>query len=192
MRLFVIFVALLILTVYGGLVSAQGAYGAYPKNLYRNPQSAPGSSQSEGFYRWRPREEGDDDAVTYRDQRQPRQGTSVGDYTDEPFGLPRGTYRPIEDRHTITPQLEGFRFRPIVPEEQLRNRSRNEQHDQVLSDQGYRQPAGRADLEEVYPMNGQAPAFDFRPDPRLDQPARRAPSRYDFPMGSEAPRFRSH
>ena len=79
MRLFVIFVALLILAVYGGLVLAQGAYGAYPKNLYRNSLSMPASPQSEGFYRWRPLEKGNDDTAGERGYRPSKQGSAVGD-----------------------------------------------------------------------------------------------------------------
>ena len=112
------------------------------------------------------------------------------DYTDEPFGLPPGTYRPVEQRHTIIPHLEGYRFRPLVPEEQLRNRERNEEQASMRQEEGWA-GFGSQSGGGGYPSAGKRPDFRFRPDSRLDAPTRNAPSRYAFPMGAEAPRFRS-
>jgi hypothetical protein len=192
MRLFVCSLSALILAVYGGLVSAEDAYDAYPRTLYQAPQFAPISPQSSTRYRWRPLDEENAGAQAERRGPPTNRMPAVEDYTDEPFGLPPGTYRPIEQRHTITPHLEGYRFRPIVPEEQVRNRTQNERQEQSLSDRNYPQSAGQGEpAYEGYPMGGQVPSYNFRPDPRLDKPTRGAPSRYAFPMGSEAPRFRS-
>jgi hypothetical protein len=192
MRLYVCSFSALILAVYGGLASAEDAYGGYPGSTYRSSQFAPFSPQNGNRYRWRPLDEESEGAQADKREQQKSRLPVAGDYTDEPFGLPPGTYRPIEQRHTITPHLEGYRFRPIVPEEQVRNRTRNERQEHSQSNRNYPQSAGQAESGyEGYPMDGQAPTYNFRPDPRLDNPTRGAPSRYAFPMGSEAPRFRT-
>jgi hypothetical protein len=191
MRKFMASLPALVLTIYGSLVSAQDAHDPYPHDLSIDRQLTPASPQNGGFYRWRPLEEEATKESIKSQQPRPIWGTGVMDYTDEPFGLPPGTYRPIEQRHTITPHLEGYRFRPIDPEEQRRNRARKETQERIHAEQGLRQSNGREGFSEAYGTGGERPALIFRPDPRLDKPSRGAPSRYSFPMGSEAPRFRS-
>jgi len=110
------------------------------------------------------------------------------DYTDEPFGLPRGVYRRIEERHTITPQLPGYRFRPIEPDEQERNHSRNETQDRVYRELTQDPSPGRSDSAPYF--QGQQPALNFRPDPRLDRSSRKPPARYGYPQGAQSPLFR--
>jgi hypothetical protein len=190
MRTFVVLSSALILTIYGNLVLAQDAYDTYLHNLYADQQLAPASPQNGGFYRWRPLEEESSKASPQLRQPRPAWGRGVTDYTDEPFGLPPGTYRPIEQRHTITPHLEGYRFRPIKPEEQRRNRARQETRGRIHDEQDLRQSNEREGLSDAYGAGGKRPAYNFRPDPRFDKSSRGAPSRYAFPMGSDAPRFR--
>jgi hypothetical protein len=191
MRTFVVSLAVLILAVYGRPLPAEQAYGTYPYSLYTEQHSAPAAAKNRGYYRWRPLEEEDSKASTELRQPRPAWGRGGTDYTDEPFGLPPGTYRPIEERHTITPHLEGYRFRPIDPDEQRRNRMRNKSQERIQAEGGGPQSNGREGVPGASYTGEQTPAFMFRPDPRLDTPTRGAPSRYAFPMGSEAPRFRS-
>lgn len=177
--------------VYSGLVSAQDAFGAYPY-----PQSRPEAQltqvprQAPGILRWRPLDGESEGAADSLSGRHGGSYPGFGDYTDEPPGVPAGTYRQIEERHTITPNLEGYRFRPIEPEEQVRNRSRNETQARSNRRQIYSRSVGSATGNEAY-GGGLPPGVIFRPDPRLDNGARRAPPRYAFPMGGDIPRFPS-
>jgi hypothetical protein len=191
MRTFVVCLPVLILLVYGNLLAAEEAYGTYPYNLYTEQHVAPTAAKSGGRYRWRPLEEQAVGESARQGQARPSWRSGVMDYTDEPFGLPPGTYRPIEERHTITPHREGYRFRPINPQEQRRNRARNITQERNQGERGSPQSTERTGGAGVSYTGEQMPAFKFRPDPRLDAPTRGAPSRYAFPMGSEAPRFRS-
>jgi hypothetical protein len=176
MRKFVFCFPVVILTLHGGLAFAQQASEIDP-TYTPLPQwgtiAAP--VQNSERYRWRPlKDEADADVNRYREDRFTDKPGSY-DYTDEPFALPRGTYRRIEQRHTITPYHEGYRFRPIDPLEQLRNRNRNKRQERSERDRS---------------VTRQRPNWRFRPDPRLDKDGGGAPSRYAFPMGSEAPMFR--
>ncbi len=191
MRKFAFCFSGLMLAVYGGLVSAQEAYGAntYQYRLH-DRRLAPAPSQNSRQPRWRPLEEesGNDSGST--PNRQMGSYPGVSDYTDEPFGLPPGTYRRIEERHIITPHFEGYRFRPIDPDEQLRNQTRNQAQDQIKRKQRFPQPARQDGWGEVDRLWEQSPAMNFRPDPRLDKQRRETPQRYAYPMGSDAPVFR--
>lgn len=107
----------------------------------------------------------------------------VADYAQPPAGLPRGLYRPVEERHTITPHLEGYRFRPLRPDEQVRLKARSDktlrapEDDRQSDAMGYAEsmPGGR----EARPV--------FRPDKRLEPDSR---ERYSLPSGPVMPRFR--
>lgn len=174
--------------VYVGLVSAQGDYGAYPYyNSFQDQQVAPMPQQQTRFLRWRPLDEASSEAP---DGTLDNRTGGAHDYADQPNGTPPGIYRRIEERHTITPQLEGYRFRPIVPEEQLRNRSRNETQHRANRDRSYSRRVFPRGAYENYQRREQPPSLNFRPDPRLDDGSSKAPPRYTFPMGSAAPMFR--
>lgn len=192
MRKFASCFSVLILALYSGLVSAQDAYGTIT-HRYKLParELPPAPPQESRQLRWRPLEEASGEGSGKRPARQTGEGyPGVSDYTDEPFGLPRGTYRRIEERHTITPHLEGYRFRAIDPDEQLRNRSRNQTQEQYSRGQPFYRSARQNGDIEADRLRGQPPALNFRPDPRLDKDLRGAPPRYAYPMGSEAPIYR--
>ncbi len=168
-------------------VSAQEAYGGYSYPRAAQDQwYAPAQRSSESRMRWRPLEDTADEESA-RDPSTPQEGGRF-DYTDEPFGLPRGVYRQIEERHTITPQLPGYRFRPIDPDEQVRNRERNESQDRVYREMTQDPPRGQE--SDPYYRGQQAPDLRFRPDPRLDRSSRMPPARYGYPQGAQSPQFR--
>lgn len=166
-------------------LQAQQAYFPNPQNLVV-PASEPLAEGYASPLRWRPLETETEQTESSPINWTPREGSTVFDYTDEPLGLPRGTYRRIEQRHTITPHSEGYRFRPIKPEEQQRNRQRNQSSDRVRQDVMSTPPAAY----DTHGQGRQAPAFQFRPDARLDSQPRGAPSRYSYPVDSSAPVFR--
>ncbi len=179
-----------ILALWGAAtwVFAQQDYATYSypravQDQWYAPAQRPNATQ----LRWRPRE---DDANTgSAPAATPPPPGGMLDYTDEPFGLPRGVYRRIEERHTITPQLPGFRFRPIDPDEQERNRSRQETQDRLYREQ-VQEPPPAGSGSENYRQGDQAPALKFRPDPRLDRTSRKPPARYGYPQGAQSPLFR--
>ncbi|MEW8031452.1 MAG: hypothetical protein AB2540_01505 [Candidatus Thiodiazotropha endolucinida] len=130
-------------------------------------------------YRWRPLNEEEEKLIESSadsaNVRRPNQSTlypsSVIDYAETPPGLPRGVYRPVEERHTITPHMDGFRFRELTPDEQLRIKRRNEIYNQswqpdrsdnrsILSSGGYSH--GQPEIQRQG-------AYKFRPDKRLDK-----------------------
>ncbi|MCU7932218.1 MAG: hypothetical protein KZQ90_15555 [Candidatus Thiodiazotropha sp. (ex Codakia rugifera)] len=138
-----------------------------------------GVQQNSGYpedqYRWRPLN-GDMEPSDLKDQAFQGQGVEkphyyspVTDYADTPPGLPRGVYRPVEERHNITPHKEGFRFRTLAPSEQLRVKRRNQES---------RQSPNRIEKKrsETVPLNpygytdaNKKKGFRFRPDKRLDR-----------------------
>jgi hypothetical protein len=148
----------------GGLVQA-AEYGSYaeqsgwPGNFAENPG------------RWRPL---DQDEITHqtRDRAQsypdvPIRPPQYQDYTDTPYGLPRGVYRPVEERHNITPHLQGYRFRPLTPNEQVRVRKRNMDHQNEASrSAGVARPTYSPLLPSERGFTGQE-SLRFRPDKRL-------------------------
>lgn len=167
---------------------AQQSFNPY-QPINTRPQANPAGPNYQPPLRWRPLESETEDAGSFSDRRASNPHSTAHDYTDEPFGLPRGTYRSIEQRHTITPHHEGFRFRPIDPGEQLRNRERNQSSAQRQDDL----------VSPVAPHNGfpagyqqglQAPALKFRPDARLDKETRGRPSGYVPPIGNGSQMFR--
>ncbi|MEW8028125.1 MAG: hypothetical protein AB2806_10340 [Candidatus Thiodiazotropha sp.] len=130
-------------------------------------------------FRWRPLNEEEEKRVEtsaepFKGQHQnqpPHYPPPVIDYAEAPSGLPPGVYRPVEERHTITPHMDGFRFRTLTPNEQLRIKRRNEAYNQawqpdrsenrsfMISD-GYSQGYSEIQRKEAY---------KFRPDKRLDK-----------------------
>ncbi|PVV13124.1 MAG: hypothetical protein B6D77_04750 [gamma proteobacterium symbiont of Ctena orbiculata] len=129
-------------------------------------------------YRWRPLNDEDDQlhvdspAESFNEQRQYRQSlypSSVVDYAETPPGLPRGVYRPVEERHAITPHKDGYRFRTLTPKEQLRIKRRNEEYTQ------YQRPPGNESRmflsTDSYGLTEprRQKTYKFRPDKRLDK-----------------------
>jgi hypothetical protein len=141
------------------------------------------------YLRWRPLDEQAGEMPNSLRGGRAGPYSGAADYTDQPPGVPAGTYREIEERHTITPQLEGYRFRPIVPDEQLRNRSRNETQVRNNRQRSFSRAWGDR-AEEAYRTDGRSSSYLFRPDPQFDKDASGQPPRYVFPMGAQTPMFR--
>lgn len=178
----------------GGSLFAQQPYNLYQPNGMTSQMNSIGTNPAGSNYRsplrWRPLEPETESAGSFSESSAANPPSDVYDYTDEPFGLPRGTYRSIEQRHTITPHHEGFRFRPIDPGEQQRNRERNLGSAQRRQENMASPVAPHNGVVEGYQQGLQPPALKFRPDARLENKSRGAPSRYSLPMGSSAPVFR--
>jgi hypothetical protein len=184
----------LVIIMGSGAAMAQQPYADY---RFRNPDpsvetgvSEPGAGAMN--YRWRPLEQ---EAPDGQPESPPERGPATKgysyprnlDYTDEPLGLPRGTYRRIEERHTITPHDKGYRFRPIGPDEQERVKERNANDRQTYTDipgMNGRGDAYRSDSRPSPPI--------FRPDKRLDKGTRGSTDRYSYPEGRPLPQFRPY
>lgn len=181
---------LVIVMGYGGVTSAQQPYSdfRFPSLDSGHDRSAE-ESRYPNTYRWRPLES---DRPIQPKPAPPRDVQSyplINDYTDEPFGLPRGTYRRIEERHTITPHEEGYRFRPIDPGEQQRVKERNEEGRRNYTDTLPSRPdAGVGNSPFRIDRTPSAPRF--RPDKRLDKGSGKPAGRYEYPSGQYLPQFR--
>ena len=174
------------------MVSAERFYP--DASHYDRPRQA-GFDQRQ--YRWRPFEGKEQPSVSQWPQSEAPVKQSVPDYqdyADTPMGLPRGVYRPVQERHEITPHHQGFRFRPLSPAEQVRIKKRNsanrdagKQRDIVFRPQS--QTAHGRDST----VSRQS-RYRFRPDKRLDTiERRRVPSYSQEPAFTElypAPVFR--
>jgi hypothetical protein len=91
------------------------------------------------------------------------------DYAETPPGLPRGVYRPVEERHTIIPHKNGFRFRTLTPAEQERIKRRNALYNQYwLPERSEKQSLPPSDSYS-YSVPRRQEAYRFRPDKRLDK-----------------------
>ena len=182
------------LFVTGGPLFAQQSYNPYQSNSMAPRMNAigtnPAGSNFQPPLRWRPLESETGSSGSLSERHAVTPPSAVYDYTDEPFGLPRGTYRNIEQRHTITPHHEGFRFRPIDPGEQQRNRERNLSSAQRRQENMAPPVVPPNGFAEGNPQGMQPPVLKFRPDARLEKKSRGAPSRYSLPMGSSAPVYR--
>jgi hypothetical protein len=184
-----------LLVIVMGYCAVAMAQQPYPDSRFRQPDvemGRPGQGADAMRYRWRPLEEGN---AGEQDQTPSAHGSSTdayggapgADYTDEPFGLPRGTYRRIEERHTIVPHDEGFRFRPLRPEEQERVKERNERNRQSHSespDMNGRRGDPRFNRMQTPPM--------FRPDKRFEGGSNGPGGRYSYPEGGQLPQFRPY
>ncbi|MCG8050402.1 MAG: hypothetical protein JAZ15_04305 [Candidatus Thiodiazotropha endolucinida] len=145
---------------------------AYPLN---NPESVGARSKSGiyGQHQWRPLNEEQGSGVQAGGEWRgsaDRSTHSYRDYTDTPFGLPEGTYRPVPERHEITPYHQGFKFRPLNPAEQERVKQRN------LTNREVRQPSGQLRFRPQQSGSesgrfgySQGNQYRFRPDERLDR-----------------------
>ncbi len=171
---------------------------AQPPYDYQNPGFKPAGEtpawmlQQDRLLRWRPQEnEAEEKARSSGNnwsQRSDSHAPSI-DYTDQPPGLPPGTYRQIGERFTITPYQDGFRFRPIDPNEQqgIKDRYR----EQVPQNRGKRlEPRVQGWDGSGYSVERRSPAPRFRPDARLDNGAGKAPRRYSYPQQPGSPLFR--
>jgi hypothetical protein len=177
---------LLVIVMGYGVAVAQPPFG---DDRFRNPYPDAGTGAEAMDYRWRPLEQEDPGGQPQSPPAREGYGHPQGSgYTDEPFGLPRGTFRRIEERHTITPHHEkGFRFRPIDPDEQERVKERNANDRQSYP----RNPVMRGN-GETYPADRIPSPPKFRPDKRLDKGARGPDSRYSYPEGRQRPQFRPY
>lgn len=107
--------------IYAGLLIA-GAWAGRPSwgqgdaagYIYKSVEPEMDFTSS---YQWRPA-----DTQVQHDTQTFRGGAELVPGKRQPaIGLPPGTYRPIEETQILSPQVDGFRFRPISPEEQSRN-----------------------------------------------------------------------
>jgi hypothetical protein len=134
--------------------------------------------QQQDQFRWRPLSEeetrhNNSSTERFKGREQNRSvlyPPSMLDYADTPPGLPRGVYRPVEQRHTITPYQDGFRFRTLTPDEQLRTKRRNEYYNQSWQP---RQSENRSVLPDSdfyrFSASQRQEAYKFRPDKRLEK-----------------------
>ncbi len=102
-------------SLLGALAWAQEGFNHYPYQ-----PSRPSSGDYSG-YQWRPVE----GKNTYKSEgiRSFRGGAEILPSQSYPvMTLPPGTYRPIEDLNRIPPQVEGYRFRTVSPDEQSGNK----------------------------------------------------------------------
>ncbi len=117
-------------------------------------------------YRWRPADNSysQADSATTRF----RHDTELAPARIQPsMGQPPGVYRPIEESHTLYPQVGAFRFRSISPEEQSQIERSDVSQSGVQSD-GYH---GRLKYRDENKMPFRAPdthyKYRFRPDARF-------------------------
>jgi hypothetical protein len=154
-------------------VLAREPYADYQYRI----QPEGGSGFMQDRFRWRPLNEDEEkirsesSAGSFRGQRQ-NQSTlyppSTIDYAETPPGLPHGVYRPVEERHTITPHMDGFRFRTLKPDEQQRIKRRNEYYNQFWqSKQSEYRASPSVDSYSSSEPQRQG-AYKFRLDKRLD------------------------
>lgn len=172
---------------------------AQQPNTYQNPGLKPSGEmpawmlQEDRQPRWRPQEIEKEETGSSPGKPWSQKADSFApniDYADEPPGLPPGTYRRIEERYTITPYQDGFRFRPIDPSEQqgIKDRYREEGPQQNRSKR--LQPGIQGWDGSGYIIENRSPAPRFRPDERLDKGAGKTPRRYSYPQQSGSPLFR--
>jgi hypothetical protein len=128
-------------------------------------------------FRWRPLSEDEEKqrneppAGAFEGQRQNQPAhypPSVMDYADTPPGLPRGVYRPVEQRHTITPHKAGYRFRTLTPDEQQRIKRRNETYNQSWQPKQRENRSFPSSDGYSYAEPRRQGSYRFRPDKRLD------------------------
>ncbi|MES9826937.1 MAG: hypothetical protein ABW201_01565 [Candidatus Thiodiazotropha sp.] len=157
-----------------GDVLAREPYADY--QFRGQTQSRSGLQQDR--YRWRPLNEEEtliESSAEPDSARRPNQSilypSSIIDYAEAPPGLPRGVYRPVEERHTITPHMDGFRFRELNPDEQLRIKRRNEIYNQAWQpdrseNRSIQSSGGYSHGQPEIRRQG---AYKFRPDKRLEK-----------------------
>jgi hypothetical protein len=146
------------------------------------PRSQPqqGFAHQQDHFRWRPLNE--DEENLRKDSSAAGSSTTRGqsqtvlypptftDYADAPPGLPRGVYRPVEQRHTIVPHVGEYRFRTLGPDEQQRIKRRNERYNQSWQpkqDEPWSSPSSGGGYSYSEPQDQEA--YRFRPDKRLDK-----------------------
>jgi hypothetical protein len=138
-------------------------YHVYP--IERQPAS-------DRHYQWRPLNQQQEAAATSNREFQSSEAGSnqpYRDYTDTPFGLTRGSYRPAPQRHQITPYHQGYRFRPLSPSEQERIKQRNlvsQDSHQSFGELRFR-PLNNPSETGRFGYSSSKP-YQFRPDPRLN------------------------
>jgi hypothetical protein len=144
-------------------ISLFAEYPLYPSGRQQ------ASIESHRQYQWRPLQDG---AVNSNRESQASAAPSnqhYRDYTDTPFGLPMGSYRPVEQRHEITPHHQGYRFRPLSPSEQERIKQRNlasQDSHQASAELRFRPHNSSSETGRFgYSSDKQ---YRFRPDPRLN------------------------
>jgi hypothetical protein len=141
-------------------------YHVYP--LGRQPASI----KSDGQYQWRPLSQQQEGAATSNREQQAsdvRSSQLYRDSTDTPFGLPRGSYRPVPQRLEITPYHQSYRFRPLSPSEQERIKQRKpaSQDSHPTSGELRFRPQNSPSETGRFGYSSSKP-YRFRPDPRLN------------------------
>jgi hypothetical protein len=161
-----------------GEVLAREPYADY--QFRSRPQH--GYDYQQEHFRWRPLN--GDEAKPHKDSAaesfagQPHTPSTFypptfTDYADTPPGLPRGVYRQVEERHTIVPHMDGYRFRTLGPDEQQRIKRRNERYNQSWQSKQSKQRSSPSSGGYSYSESLRQEAYKFRSDKRLEKQSRR-------------------
>jgi hypothetical protein len=172
---------------------AQQPYSFQDPGLKPAGESPAWMLQEDRQLRWRPQESEKEETGSSSGKPWSQKSDSFvpsTDYVDEPPGLPPGTYRRIEERQTITPYQDGFRFRPIGPSEQQGIKDRYREQKPQPNSSKRLQPRVQGWDGSGYNIEQRAPTPRFRPDARLDNGAGKAPRRYSYPQQPGSPLFR--
>jgi hypothetical protein len=184
--------ALLWLVVLACLVGLGEVLAREPYADYQfRGQPQHGFDYREDYFRWRPlngdeaKPHKDSSGGSYGDRadsQSTRYPPRYTDYADTPPGLPHGVYRPVEERHTIVPHMDGYRFRTLGPDEQLRIKRRNERYHQSWQPKQSEPRSSPSTGVYSYSEPQRQEAYKFRPDARLEKQIRRDWGRSDtFP-----------
>lgn len=90
------------------------------------------------------------------------------DYAETPPGLPRGVFRPVEERHAIIPHMDGYRFRTLTPDEQQHIKRRNERYEQAWQPKRREKHSSSSLDGYSYAEPQRRETYRYRPDERLD------------------------
>jgi hypothetical protein len=136
----------------------------YDGHTYQPLDSAGGYSS----YHWRPMD--GQDKHGYQPSHTFRGGAEyIPSQPDPVKGLPSGTYRPLDDKNRIAPQIGTYRFRSITPAEKSRLQKRKEMKmnpdDRLDSTQSKYKFRGFDTPYDGSPASGMQPVF--RPDRRF-------------------------
>jgi hypothetical protein len=141
----------------------------------------PSSYQLMRPYRWRPLKKGKKRYTTKQLNTPSLNPSSVQgyqDYADPQRGLPYDAYRPVKKRHHLTPYYQGYRFRPLSPNEQMRVKKRNREYEEQLSLEAYLYHSQQPVIYDRPQGDWPSQPYRFRPDKRLNQKVNPFPQTY--------------
>lgn len=117
-------------------------------------------------YRWRPAESSNPQAGSEGGSF--RGGLELApDGLRSPMGAPPDAYRPIQETHTLYPQVGTFRFRSISPEEQSRIQGSDRSPSDIKPDRYHGRLKYRDDDKLPFRAPHTDDKFRFRPDARF-------------------------